>query len=132
MFVSKELTAEKEQKEKTAADILKETFKRMREAGPSKQDITRNFVAALHDIHRRVIEEPWFGRTIHDVVSHYNQRIGQDGGKGKAPPGDDLPSSQGKGSIHDYNPDAFYGRNQNKEGEQQEAQQQERSRGMER
>jgi hypothetical protein len=33
-------------------------------------------VGALHDIHRRVIEEGWFGKTVHDVVDyyHYNPR----------------------------------------------------------
>lgn len=115
------------EKKQTASEKLQDTFKRMREMEPTK--LERGIVAALHDIHRRVIEEPWFGRTIHDVVAFYNQRGNW---KDKDPPGDDLNPSQGKGSAHDYSPNAFYGRNQSKEGEQQEAQQREQSRGMER
>lgn len=115
------------EKKQTASENLQETFKRMREMEPTK--LERGIVAALHDIHRRVIEEPWFGRTIHDVVAFYNQRGYS---KDKDPPGDDLSPPQGKGLVHDYNPDAFYGRNQGKESERQESQQQERSRGMER
>jgi hypothetical protein len=28
-------------------------------------------VAALHDIHRHVFEEGWFGKTVYDTVEHY-------------------------------------------------------------
>jgi hypothetical protein len=85
--------------------------------------VARGVIGALDDIHRRVIEEPWFGRTIHDVVNHINGRMqeemfqGQGQGQDTAhqaaqqtpqmeTPGGNEPSPQAQSSVMD----AFYGR----------------------
>src|SRR5258708_112675 len=87
-------------------------------------------VRALHDIHRRVIEEPWYGRTIHDVVSHYNQRLGREYEKEKEQePAPAQSQEQNQGTEqevpHDYSPDTFFGRDKASLDRQQERSQQE-------
>ena len=93
-------------------------------------------VRALHDIHRRVIEEPWFGRTIHDVVSHYNQRLGKEYEAEKEPEQDaalkqgqqntqEKKKGTGQEVKHDYSPETFYGRDKASRERQQERNQQE-------
>lgn len=69
-------------------------------------------VGALHDIHRRVIEEGWYGKTVHDVVSHYQYNPRRE-------PNQAIRDDQeaGKESGQDYSPDAFYGRNQEQEAQ---------------
>ena len=83
---------------------------------------------ALQDIHRRVFEEGWFGKTVHDVVEHhqYNPRDPN--------PHQRMRDDQntGKDSPHDYSPAAFYGQNQEKEQQQDAAMQEEDDLGMER
>lgn len=69
-------------------------------------------VGALHDIHRRVIEEGWYGKTVHDVVSHYQYNPRRDPNQAMR---DDQDA--GKDALHDYSPDTFFGR-----GEEREAQ----------
>jgi hypothetical protein len=69
-------------------------------------------VGALHDIHRRVFEEGWFGKTVHDVVSHYQYNPRRDPSQATR---DDQDA--GKASEHDYSPDTFFGRNQEKESQ---------------
>ena len=69
-------------------------------------------VGALHDIHRRVIEEGWFQKTVHDVVEHYQYNPRRDPNQ---PRRDDQEA--GKDSGQDYSPDAFYGRSQEQEAQ---------------
>ena len=94
--------------------------------------------SALHDIHRRCIEEPWYGRTVYDVVHNYNADIErkirafeQQPGREKEPPGDDLEIKPGQEisaegfygkeeeAGHNYDPGAFYGTNQEQEQQDQ-------------
>ena len=97
--------------------------------------------SALHDIHRRCIEEPWYGRTVYDVVHNYNSNIDQklkeyerqarqQPAQQKEPPGDDLEVKPGQEisaegfygkeeeSGHNYDPSTFYGTNQEQEQQQ--------------
>lgn len=122
-------------------------------ADPGKYDRLRNVldtlskptafelgvVRALHDIHRRVIEEPWFGRTVHDVVSFYNQRLGEEHEKEQEPAREPVQhnvqqneqqNTQEQG--HDYSPDVLYGRDQATTERQQERDRQEQQRTQER
>lgn len=92
---------------------LRNTINHLREIGPTPFELA--VVRALHDIHRRVIEEPWFGRTIHDVAHHINQRLGQEHEKGQEPqhdydPAEFYSNTRAQGSAHDYSPEKFYGR----------------------
>ena len=68
-------------------------------------------VGALHDIHRRVIEEGWFGKTVHDVVEHYQYNPRDPNSNQKMR--DDQET--GQASQQDYSPATFYGQSQAKE-----------------
>jgi hypothetical protein len=100
-------------------------------------------VRALHDIHRRVIEEPWFGRTIHDVVSYYNQRLGEEHEKEQEPAREPAQHNVQQNTQentqenkqeheHDYSPDVFFGRDKATTERQQERERQEQQRTQER
>ena len=83
-------------------------------------------MSALDDIHRRVIEQGFYGRDVNDVLHHIHNRpdpeksnaknIDQDLGSGQknadkdkdASP--DKASEQTAGPEHDYSPDRFYNR----------------------
>jgi hypothetical protein len=118
-----------QQQEQGAMEKLQATFKRMREMEPTK--LERGIVAALHDIHRRVIEEPWFGKPVFDILHNSNQRA-LTGQRDKPVDEDKQRVSEGPWYQHDYNPDALYGRNQDKETEQQNACERDDDHGMER
>jgi hypothetical protein len=81
-------------------------------------------VGALHDIHRRVIEEGWYGKTVHDTVEHYQYNPRESN------PARRDDQDAGNASEHDYSPDAFFGRGQ--EEEQAATVEQDEDLGMER
>ena len=54
--------------DKAAREEMQASVNRLQ--APTKFE--RYLAGALHDIHRRVFEEGWFGKTVHDVVSHYH------------------------------------------------------------
>jgi hypothetical protein len=56
-----------------------------------ESNLSHSIVAGLRDAYRRIFEEGYFGRTIHDVVSYYNND------PDKAKRGDDLQKQNDKG-----------------------------------
>lgn len=118
-----------QQQEHSAMEKLQATFKRMREMEPTK--LERGIVAALHDIHRRVIEEPWFGKPVFDVLYNSNQRAAT-GQRDKPIEEDKQRVAEGTAYQHDYTPDGFYGRHQDKNADQQNAHERDDDLGLER
>lgn len=114
----------------TMLEKMQESLRKLREMGPT--NFERSVVTALHDIYRRVFEEPWFGKPVFDILYNYTNRLGQERNRLKNHPDQDLGKPESQGFSHDYSPDAFYGRNQGQEKDQHEAPQQEYGRGMER
>jgi hypothetical protein len=51
-----------------------------KERGEMQDRVGKGVVSALDDVYRRVFEEGWFGRTIHDVI--YERQL-PDADKGK-------------------------------------------------
>lgn len=47
-------------------------------------------VGTMLDIHRRLIEEGWFGKTVHDTVEHYQYNPRQDRNASQAIRNDDT------------------------------------------
>jgi hypothetical protein len=68
--------------------------------------------SAFEDIHRRLIDEGWFGKTVHDGVQKMYDRENE------------KTFGVGEGEGNDYTPDRFYGLHPE--------QAQERERGIER
>jgi hypothetical protein len=98
---------------------------------------------AMQDIHRRVFEEGWFGKTTHDVIEHYQYNPRRDPGEDRTwqPQEEyelageyerDLHGIHGGASEHDYSPDAFYGPSQAEEQQQGTEMEEEEDLGMER
>src|SRR5262245_20180771 len=66
-IIAKQATQPQEETKSPIEKFLATAEKMIDVAGPK-------LVAALHDIHRRVIEEPWFGKPVFDVLYNANQR----------------------------------------------------------
>ena len=118
-----------QQQEHSAIEKLQATFKRMREMEPTK--LERSFAAAINDISRRCVEEPWFGKPVFDVLYNSNQRA-VTGQRDKPLDEDKQRVSEGAAYQHDYNPETFYGRNQDKDAGQQQTRGRDDDLGMER
>jgi hypothetical protein len=90
-----------------AATLHQESQKKMEEKKKSigewgagavyDSKFSHSIVAGLRDAYRRIFEEGYFGRTIHDVVSYYNND------PDKAKRGDDLQKQNDKGVEKFYN-----------------------------
>ena len=87
---------------------------------------------SLLDVHRRLIDEPWFGKPSFDILYNVNQRAATGKQKDKPMDEDKQRVAEGTPYQHDYSPDAFYGKNQSKDAEQQQARGRDDDLGMER
>lgn len=114
----------------TSLERLQETIKQICSMPPTA--LERAFAAAVNDISRRCVEEPWFGRPVFDVLYNQQHRTTGKPSAGQRIEGEDRQSSEETGHQHDYSPDAFYGRSQEQEAEQQNARARDDDRGMER
>jgi hypothetical protein len=136
-----------QQQEHSAMEKLQATFKRMREMEPSRfvqyfkeavmetrDDLGKPWdyvYGSLLDVHRRVIEEPTYGKPMFDMLYNVNQRA-TTGQKDKLMDEDKQRVAEGPAYQHDYSPDGFYGRSQDKSAEQQHARSRDDDHGMER
>lgn len=114
----------------SSLDRLQETIKQIRNMPPTA--VERGFAAAINDISRRCVEEPWFGRPVFDVLYNQQHRTIHGSSAGQRLEGEDRQLSEESGHQHDYSPDAFYGRNQGQEGQQQQSRERENDHGLER
>lgn len=114
----------------SSLDRLQETIKQIRNMPPTA--VERGFAAAINDISRRCVEEPWFGRPVFDVLYNQQHRTTGKASAGQRIEGEDRQLSEETDRRHDYSPDAFYGRNQGQEAEQQKSRERENDYGLER
>lgn len=141
-------------RETQAADQLRDRMQQLRQGPGERQaqqanwqrtagDLWQGVYSAMADINRRVFEEPWFGRPVNDVLQHVQSRVDRSANKDRPvdqnaeqtlAQGQD-PAHASPDHSHDYDPKAFYGREEEQQGHDYDPAAfygQEQSKGMER